>query len=161
MNDKYYTPEIEEFHVGFEYEVEDFSKGHKNGVQWVKKTIKSIGRGIEIHEGDYDNLAQIEALDDVYVRNTYRVKYLDREDIEEVFEYYERVDGSRDMYKLFKPIFRDRKDKWITVYHVPQTSWVLMYVGEDKHEKHDVSNLFTGTIKNKSELKRIMKMIGV
>ena len=23
MKDKYYTPEIEEFHVGFEYEIED------------------------------------------------------------------------------------------------------------------------------------------
>ena len=81
MDDKYYTPEIEEFHVGFEYEQkpsftdgtvktqEDFDRE-----KWKKRIFK-------VGYGPYINRA-------LYGRNRdkgicgIRVKYLDREDIE-------------------------------------------------------------------------------
>jgi hypothetical protein len=61
MENKYYTPKIEEFHVGFEYEVlHDDNK-------WIKE---SICKKPEVVSLPYMILENI------------RVKYLDREDIE-------------------------------------------------------------------------------
>jgi hypothetical protein len=65
MENKYYIPEISEFHVGFEYE----SKTLKNDV-WEHRICASI-----------DVFEACEALK--YDENIVRVKYLDRQDIEE------------------------------------------------------------------------------
>ena len=61
MKDKYYTPEIEEFHVGFEYEV-NYGKD-----RWVKEGLHYAPQVVTL---PYKNLENI------------RVKHLDREDIE-------------------------------------------------------------------------------
>tara|TARA_R110002051_G_scaffold117840_3_gene191713 strand:- start:440 stop:844 length:405 start_codon:yes stop_codon:yes gene_type:complete len=55
MKDKYYTPTIEEFHVGFEYEFKT------NGLGFVKTEVSETGG---------------------FFQGEKRVKYLDREDIE-------------------------------------------------------------------------------
>lgn len=60
MEDKYYTPSLEEFHVGFEYEEDDS--------EWSKRTFES-----------YQDL---EILNDDIIEGNIRVKKLDREDIE-------------------------------------------------------------------------------
>lgn len=59
--DKYYTPSIEEFHVGFEYEQQVGEYGFPTAESpWIKKTFYDLG---------------------ILLCNP-RVKYLDREDIE-------------------------------------------------------------------------------
>lgn len=61
MENKYYVPSIEEFHVGFEFE-------HDNSREWVKHTLDNSHSLIEVDK-------------DIYI-NRIKVKYLDKEDIE-------------------------------------------------------------------------------
>ena len=62
---KYYTPEIEEFHVGFEYE-EQVEPG-----KWAWNTC---------HPNTFEKLYDWDSMDMLKIRT--RVKYLDQEDIE-------------------------------------------------------------------------------
>jgi hypothetical protein len=72
MKNKYYTPEIEEFHVGFEYERNQYD----NNI-WFKYVVE---RKDVLDHSDKD----------------IRVKYLDREDIESLgFEQTDRVNSIR------------------------------------------------------------------
>ena len=63
--EKYYTPSIEEFFVGFEYEEEDDLEDNV----WIKRTLDFNYDWLEIHKDFADNK---------------RVKYLDSSDIEEL-----------------------------------------------------------------------------
>jgi hypothetical protein len=64
MENKYYTPEIEDFNVGFEYEY--FDKTDDN-----EKLLFQVNSGIPL-----------EIIENWIQNNKVRVKYLDREDIE-------------------------------------------------------------------------------
>ena len=67
--DKYYTPEIKEFHIGFEYEYEDINESGST-TSWYKTVVKENECYIiDQHLKYSDNL-------------NLRVKYLSREDIE-------------------------------------------------------------------------------
>ena len=87
MEKKYYTPSIEEFHVGFEYEINQNNK-------WIKKEFNPVKKDDSITSNLFE-------FDDVYKRlksitnrwdsekkkvvvsyEEIRVKHLDREDIE-------------------------------------------------------------------------------
>ncbi len=69
---KYYTPDIEEFRVGFEYEDWDI----KSDENWIKRTVPNSGYTKHPHE-------------------EVRVKHLDREDIESLgWEYLPSRDSS-------------------------------------------------------------------
>ncbi|MGK0464796.1 hypothetical protein [Clostridium sp.] len=69
MKDKYYTPSIEEFYVGFEYEQASMKMVAPK--EWSKKIFYLNNSHIDIVKyGDID-------------KNT-RVKYLDKEDVESV-----------------------------------------------------------------------------
>lgn len=154
MSDKYYTPELGEFHYGFEYEIfEDFD--HYPEKSWHLQLYGINGTSPE----DLDYVSGD--------MSKFRVKYLDREDIESLgFEKVECPDG------LFNNVFQ-----LITTY---ETKYVLnLYMNIDKrigftqiverfrHEGKnreyvgERGNKFKGTIKNKSELKKVLKMIGV
>ena len=115
MKDKYYTPTIEEFHVGFEYEFKT------NGLGFVKTEVSETGG---------------------FFQGEKRVKYLDREDIESL--------GFKCMGGNW---YHDNK-----AYQIIGT-WESIEISRGQHEYRDV--LFKGTIKNKSELKRLLKMLGI
>jgi hypothetical protein len=140
---KYYTPEIEEFHVGFEYEYRD-----EPFKTWTKDIFKD-GESIELHD-------------------EYRVKHLDRELIESLgFEHENWVYPSNKTHWFVNQTRNTgsrRNAIWIgTEYHY-RTKQVLIFRGEspkDMFRNKKGNILFEGTIKNKSELKRILKMIGV
>jgi hypothetical protein len=66
MENKYYTPEIEEFHVGFEYEIKEY------GELFLKEKYKL--------DGSYKNVES--DLMPLLFDGDIRVKYLDKEDIE-------------------------------------------------------------------------------
>ena len=124
---KYYTPSIEEFHVGFEYEssyLEDYDT-------WKKEIIDTVDVGYfySTYTGDA-------------VPTEFRVKYLDREDIESLG--FECMGGNW---------YHDNK-----AYQIIGT-WESIEISRGQHEYRDV--LFKGTIKNKSELKKILKMLGI
>lgn len=126
IDKKFYVPEIEEFHVGFEYEFRTLEG-------WKKKTMS--WNDYPSYAGDYIGEA-IKETDGI------RVKYLDREDIESLgFKY---IGGESPMCFV--------KDN-VNIDLFNSRSMFVYYLRTQK--------LFEGTIKNKSELKRVLKMLGI
>ena len=119
---KYYTPKIEEFHVGFEYEYQ------KHTDKWINSTID---RG---------------CLDDGF--DTYckfRVKYLDKDDIESlgfIAKYKDRE--KENMYYM---------DPAISLWFVEHMSLIRLVAPNGRN--------FTGIIKNKSELKKLLIQLSI
>jgi hypothetical protein len=124
MKSNYYTPEIEEFHVGFEYEYTE------------KKRIVT-GEGFQIN---YSGEAHEDSL--IFsgiTEGLIRVKHLDQEDIES-FGF---------------------KQESITSF-VNKDNWYIEWMPGDTLDIYLVSDCrFKGIIKNKSELKRLLKQIGI
>lgn len=140
MNDKYYTPEIEEFHVGFCYETRTHTLN-----DWGEVVFENLGH--DLHEW----------LDQDIESGDVRVKYLDREDIEELG--WENTDYSE---KAFTMETRAKQNSDIVI------TWSItkifsQYRIEQSANLLPIKNLpcFIGTIKNKSELKRLMKQLGI
>jgi hypothetical protein len=69
MENKYYSPKIEELHIGFECEI-DQSEINKN-FKWCEYVIGT----------DYETITIARAVSEVN-KNGIRIKYLDRQDIE-------------------------------------------------------------------------------
>jgi len=85
MKNKYYTPTIEEFHVGFEYEEGDFI-GQPNEF-WEKQICGK------------DDTGDLEFYNDVIREHSIRVKLLDREDIESLGWVFDNDDCHFDYLK--------------------------------------------------------------
>jgi len=131
MENKYYTPDISEFHIGFEFESNYtlFSKDR----EWTKHTL-------DHNDGWFWEEWYVDA-----VPTEFRVKYLDREDIESLgFEEVPNV-----------PIDWFEKDDWRLYKQGTEVS--IKKAGEAFHIHFGI---FEGVIKNKSELKKVLKMIG-
>ena len=136
---KYYTPSIEEFYVGFEFEILN------RGIEWSKTYYGS------------SRLALLESSISELINKDYiRVKYLDSSDIESLgFKYRGRA---IDLWFEMEGDFQI--GNW-TSYKI------ILHYGNDHRlyiEAMDNINeerLFQGTINNKSELIKILKQIGV
>ena len=127
MSDKYYTPEIEEFHVGFEYQGRNT---FKEGNPYQSYII----------ENEDELKVCILTVDEV------RVKHLDQEDIESLGE---------TVYKDGKIYFNNNELPPLAITFSGDDSSIIIEGIISK------CVLFMGKIKNKSELKRILKQIGV
>lgn len=131
--DKYYIPKIREFHVGFEYEY----WGHL-GEEFGKFIQKKIVLN-----------TNFSLLRDLIVSCSIRVKFLDKQDIEDLgfeiksdkidFLYFEKINNSdiSITYELYN------KDK------------IFIQIESD-----DLT-VFAGNIKNKSELKKLLEMLSI
>lgn len=150
MENKYYTPTIEEFHVGFEYEIGKYTKVEDNSddITYHKFTFPDLPRiGIDYNTRDpFEKLKSFKYL---------RVKYLDREDIESL--------GFRREFDKFRPVD-------IFCGHLPNDSEAISHVSYNFDSKilfiqnnqyEDNSTIFLGTVKNKSELKQLLKQLKV
>lgn len=128
----YYTPKIEEFYVGFEYE-----SMHKG--EWIKDKITQV---CDIPEDDLEHNNGSET----------RVKYLDKEDIESLGFTY-----SKDMmYALSK--FSNKK---IHILFNNYDNKIVIMRNDDHMFTEQDTIYFSGKIRNKSELKQILKIISV
>ena len=78
IDKKFYVPDISEFYVGFEYE---WSREGEGATDWTK-SIMTISNGSVIDQ-------------DAWKINKYRVKYLDKEDIESL-EFITRLEANID-----------------------------------------------------------------
>lgn len=150
MENKYYTPSIEEFYEEFEYEY--FTKDwiEENGIKKYEPTWCKFS----YNKGeDYGN-----NLDDVEYQietNQIRIKYLDKEDVESLgFKYNQLLD-------IFETTIQGRTDTsvfeyWLTLVDFQENKgWRLTINGEDNE------NSFNGIIKNKSELIKLLKQLGI
>ena len=148
MENKYYTPQIEEFCVGIEYE----TKISSNHDEWMVVKIVSPNQTQSLN-GTYKDDWELEL---VRVDET-RVKYLDKEDIESLGWSLEAIGAQgislhdSEKYKMFCDYLRGRV-KCEMIYNL-HSKWVLITI--------DSKTIFAGFIKNKSELIKLMKQLGI
>lgn len=153
---KYYTPEIEEFHVGFEFE---FRKRLRQGIcAYVEETHDYVKywtswKFCDSPE-DKELMSSFEKLDNYYLApNTIReiesfikdkamrVKHLDRKDIE-----------SFEFQHLGSLWFKDKYDQYrIRKWSTNEVDIYKWHLDED-----DRILIFRGVIKNKSILKQLL-----
>jgi hypothetical protein len=140
---KYYTPSIEEFHVGFEFEV-NYGAG-TDSEDWEKESLNKSPQVVTLPYMRLENI---------------RVKYLDREDIESLG--YKLTEEFPDAYHLKDALVF--KGKGLIVFH-PIMNRLLFkypnYIRDASGNYNGFQTMFSGTIKNKSELKQVLKQIGV
>lgn len=151
LNNKYYTPSIEEFRVGFEYEYL-----YVNEDVWKRtKCVKSDFR----------------LLEDAIKDKNFRVKYLDSSDIESLgFKYDNNAEPipSRDDwnipktfdYELPLAFLKDTQlidgKGWFLYLYKDHTVWI-----EYIKDNCGMGYLFKGKIKNISELKVLLIQLGI
>jgi len=137
MENKYYTPEIEEFHIGFEYETNYLSK------DWEKRTLK-ISDADWFFDTYYQDATAIE----------FRVKHLDQEDIIKCgWKKYSKFENN---YKLTIN-YNDFQNVFILYYDEIYNTYCIS--NDEAYELY--AQYFLGNIKNKSELKKIMQMLNI
>ena len=142
MNDSnYYIPDISEFNVGFRYE--SLYKG-----EWVD-SIFSINH--KLCNEHYPTMGT-EIMGCLH-RGEIRVKYLDAEDIVdcgwallETCCYQIKLDG-HEYDNLLELFFRH--------------GWTTISQGDVVTMRENWSDRFSGILKNKSELKKIMKLLNI
>lgn len=150
---KYYTPKIEEFYIGFEFEAyyrtNDLRLGLKDRYTW--------GEGVLLQTPD------LQLIPHKIKDNTIRVKYLDQEDIESLDFVHVGDKLCRDAGQEYIKGYNDPREikDTIAIYHIERNNYVLIYIGHHETPRNDWETLFTGIVKNKSELKRILTQIGV
>jgi hypothetical protein len=150
--EKYYTPKIEEFHVGFEYQYNNASTRPKEEQEWSDTKTAS---GMAIESAEYDMSDQPPENEREARRNGFRVKHLDREDIESFGFFAATSSGMANSYGK-----RDSKNELRFVLHEQHQDKTIkiecvLYYDAGKR------TIFEGTIKNKSELKRLLKQLGI
>lgn len=147
MENKYYFPSKDEFHYGFEFEMVEMcsiNKGHRQ-LQFNKKVLNSFSSVTDFNI--YSGLRDKEI----------RVKYLDQQDIEELG--WKQVKLKRLVFNcLFEFIVDEYKYTLIVLTDNETTISITM---EDTTITDGVNckPLFTGVVKNKSELKKLMKQL--
>lgn len=157
MAEKYYTPNIEEFNVGFTYE---FGKDYLGEYLWTE---------IYIDHADVLNVCEIEKqIEEGHIR----IKYLDEIDIKEE-GFVKRVKdewvGWHDYildtvsgeigYFLKATIHKPRMDDVYKIYlhrYLEEETKIEPKVNEGESEL-----VYKGRIKNISELRRILKMLAI
>ena len=166
---KYYTPKIEDLHVGFECEKMDQSLIASE----FENTIESQLIGVD-YKTDKNKLYKPHKITAQEIYNyslnphifamEVRVKYLDRQDIEEVgFDFNGQMEfESKEWGYCWEHSIdhTEGKEKYYTLYidngivNIIYCEYINL-VGRSEIIK------FQGTIKNKSELKKVLQMIGV
>lgn len=138
MEAKYYTPHLSEFYVGFEYEELNILSVYDD--HWKVKVKKEVFTQ-ELWRSGYSNWNFLDKLQEGKIR----VKYLDKEDIESLgfvpCEYKGTIG-----YKKNRTI--------IYFFSFPERS---PYVSIDIED----TQYFRGSINNKSELKKVLQMLGI
>jgi hypothetical protein len=140
--EKYYTPTIEEFHVGFEFGGKSYVSG-----EWIKHTLQET-----------DHLD----IDKIY--KTSRVKHLDREDIES-FNFIHTGRTIDDWYelKITRPgVMTAHTNRRFLLMHDFRTNQGVVIKTYDYETSDEGENtVYRGSCRNKSELKRILNQIGI
>lgn len=162
MEKGYYKPEIEEFCVGFEYEflshstrlmLFDFNENNKP--EYLSPSLETWKNQVFTGQ-EYSMFASFD-LKTYCETDNIRVKILNREDIEAEGFIYRWSEDSKGRFVLSK----DRKcertgnpDAW-RIFYNPTNQWMII----DTHNAN--KNRFVGTIKNKTEFKKLIKQLGI
>lgn len=148
--EKYYTPSLNEFHIGFRYEAsrEATLINEGKGNNWYSKSISSLQ--------DFDTLGRYENL---------RVSYLDQTDIEDLgWSGYKRSICDWYYIKGFYQLKNQLKYSAFRLLHCRDRNTVKITGFEYEYqlnEETEGEDLFNGECKNYNELKNIMTLIGI
>jgi len=163
VDTKYYTPTLDEFYVGFEFEY----KGVPSDLESNGGYIKSV----------FDNTWTISAIEHRIIDYpVIRVKYLDKEDIEKCIKdaiKYEEVKYSKSVWDwwIITGYWRFRSGHHITKIFIQhdRTNEFIEIEDDDICPNINIKGvisgieetLFEGIIKNKSELTKLFKQLGI
>lgn len=150
--DKYYTPTIKEFYVGFECEMQSSELIAKEFGREVNAKLFDLKRKInkELCFAEHVITAhdiQFYSLNPNHLKNDIRIKHLDKEDIEALGWNFNR-----------------EVDKWIFSYNQGLYDLKIWFHKDRIHiEVYNYldATLFSGRIKNKSELKKLMEQLAI
>ncbi len=137
--DKYYIPEIGEFHVGFEY-FENETLVISDGTEIEKFVFRGISKGI-------------------------KVKYLDKEDIENLGfndrKQYEKNGGllGQNVFCKIKKNEIFKIDAYWSYQRLERENLIRIFKGDLYN--YPYQEIFRGDIKNKSELKKLLKQLNI
>lgn len=148
MDNKYYIPSIEEFHVGFEYE--ELASGDRF-------TSSAHGKWVPLIQDENDFLAVYESysiLPELIKDEKLRVKYLDQEDIESLGWNYEKLSAGTESYYFTKDEY------WMDIdFNFNGKIWLRIYESQGTVESE--LNYFSGFLNNKSELRKLLTQLGI
>ncbi len=138
IDSKYYTPKLEEFHIGFEYEIKENNGYRKIIFDGYTPLIEKSFCG---DYGDwYDSLEE-----DIKI-GIIRVKYLDKEDVESLGWIKNHLQLDNEF------ILRDNQNRL----------WGLVIYKEGNINLINNKGYFTDVnIKNKSELNKLMEQLNI
>ena len=146
MDNKYYTPSIEEFHVGFEYEYYDVIQD-----KWIITTIKTYD---DMYECPNDM-----SIDGNICAKYIRVKYLDKDDIESLGFYEAKLKDSNDIVYL-KDVNQGFNTGYTVALSINHNSFVtISYKSFSSYMNKEYS--IDVIIKNKSELAKLLKQLNI
>jgi hypothetical protein len=144
MENKYYTPKIEELHVGFECEIQ-------SSYGWQKGSYPTIFQEDTLSGFEVNDLGVFKTLEKRY--KYLRVKYLDREDIESL-GWVKSLYKTTEVYQLDKFV--------ITSYSRLEEDGLVIDISLlPSFKDSELRRIFRGIIKNKSELKRVMEQLTI
>ena len=151
MENKYYTPTLEEFYVGFRFEMIDMCSidGGPNMLQWNKKVLDTLSTPNAFN------------IDYAFRNKEIRVKYLDKSDIEELS--WRMVKDYSDEFIFQTQIFTDKtkQDYWWELNFNKQSKKITIeyWTGDCCGSNFEI--LFQGTIKNYNELQTLMYQLNI
>jgi len=137
--DKYYVPSLEEFYIGFEFEYRNHF-GKDVGIWTTEKTTS------------FSNLKGL------LNTNSIRVKYLNKKDIIELGFKDNGLSSSRHDY-FFRMDAPGKLGYWTEI--ALDFRWGIEDISIKGFRGNEEDYLFRGIIKNKSELKKLLKQLNV
>lgn len=154
MNEKYYIPKIEEFHIGFEYESLYIKSGYD------EETKTNIGNtpywNKEVCGMNYPS-PTLPMISDGIDKKYIRVKYLDREDIEsEGFIFVPEKDEEYDPCYIYRNKEGFETQHWYTDKISNAYSIELR-----NFSNGNKSIYFVGVLKNKFEFSKLLSQLGI
>lgn len=142
MENKYYKPKIEEFHIGFEYEIsreDDDLNEH-----WDKEVAE-------------ENVGVV--LNELIKCGCIRVKYLDREDIESLGSDHDQT--TKDGAYFYFGTLLDKRQYLLVCENARESKggdYTHLSICDVNNKE---ANYFDGVVKNKSELIKLMTQLQI
>lgn len=151
----YYTPSIDEFHFGFEYEyttLGSWSSYLRESSDWVKQTFTCGNDWEETEFEDVKHLIEEKKL---------RVKHLDKSDIVSLgWEFDNNAEpippreGEFELPSAY--VFEQGLNQYIMYVYKDNTIWIE-HILDCAYQGY----IFKGSCRNKSELSKIMKLLNI
>lgn len=160
-DDKYYTPQLEEFHVGFEYEIyEDFDCSPEKS--WHPQEYG-------IHGANPENMGYVNY--STCQNKEVRVRLLSREDVIELGWGFKEKINKNWKSETFS-IFNGYSGYHLIIHYHSVAQKEGLYISDDivldvveirsfHPDDSKGETIFYGTIKNKSELKKLMSQLSI